>query len=71
MMAAQVDRRINVPTNKVTFFEIIGLLFDTSMIFEDELEVGPRTPLNKIDKYFYKTSSSLLRNNDRPCIPFK
>ena len=70
-MTAQVDRRVNVPMNKVTFLEFIGLLFDTSMILEDELEVGPRASLDKIYKYFFKTLSSLFRNNDRPCIPFK
>jgi hypothetical protein len=66
-----VDRRVEVPMNKVAFLEFVGLVFDTGIILEDELEDGRRTSLDKIDRYFYETISSLLRNNDRPYIPFK
>ena len=34
------------------FLEFMGLVFDTSMILEDELEDGRRTSLDKIDRYF-------------------
>jgi hypothetical protein len=58
--------------NEAVFLEFFGLLFvDTSIVLEDELEVGCRTSLDKMDGYFYATISSLLRNNDRPYIPFK
>jgi hypothetical protein len=35
--------------NKVTFLEFVGLVFDTSIISEDELEDGLRTSLDKVD----------------------
>jgi hypothetical protein len=57
--------------NMVAFLEFAGLVFDTSIILEDELEVGPRTPLDKIDCYSYGTVSSRLRYYYRPYIPFK
>jgi hypothetical protein len=58
--------------NEAVFLEFFGLLFvDTSIVLEDELEVGCRTSLDKMDGYFYANISSLLRNNDRPYIPFK
>ena len=41
------------------------------MILEDELEDGRRAPLDKIDRDFYETISSLLGYNCRPNIPFK
>ena len=57
--------------NKVALLEFVGFMFDSGIILEDELEVGCRTSLDKIDKYFYETISSLLRNDCRPYIPFK
>ncbi len=57
--------------NKNAFLEFVGLVFDTSIVLENELEVGRRTSLDKIDKYFYATISSLLRNDVRSYIPFK
>ena len=35
-------------------------MFDTGVILEDELKVGPRTSLDKYDKYFCGIISSLL-----------
>jgi hypothetical protein len=57
--------------NKVASLEFAGLVFGTSFILEDNLEDGRRTSLDKVDKYFYKTISSLLRHNGRLYIPFK
>lgn len=60
--------------NKVTFLEFVGGSFDTVIILEDELEVGCRTSLDKIDKYIYAITSCPLRNaepQDTPYIPFK
>jgi hypothetical protein len=34
-----VNGRVDVPTNKVTFLEFVGLVFDTGVILEDQLEV--------------------------------
>jgi hypothetical protein len=66
-----VDEHVEVPMNKVAFLELVGLVFDTSFILEDELEDG-RTSPDKIDRYFYETIWGLLRNNgSRPYIPFK
>jgi hypothetical protein len=70
MMTPQsVHRRVDVPNNRVTLLEFVGLVFDADMILEDELKDGRWTVLDKIDKYFYEnTISSLLRNyNDGPC----
>lgn len=57
--------------NEIDFLEFVRFVFDSSMILEDELEDVRRTPLDKIDKYFYETISSLPRYNGRPYIPFK
>jgi hypothetical protein len=38
--------------NKVAFLEFVGLVFDTGVIPEDELEDGLRAGLDKIDRYF-------------------
>ena len=70
-MTRQVDRRVDVPMHNVTLLEFLGLAFNASMILENEFEDGRRTPLDKIDRYFYKKRSSLLGNNDRFYIPFK
>ena len=64
MITPQVDRHVKVPDDKVAFLEFVGLVFDTSIILEDKLEVGPRVGLkvsiHKIDRYFYETISCLL-----------
>ena len=57
--------------NRVALLEFSGLVFDTCFILEDELYVGRRTVLDKIDKYHYKKISGLLKHNGRPYIPFK
>jgi hypothetical protein len=46
--------------NKVTLLEFMGLVFDTGMILEDQLEDGRRTSVDKIDRYFWETMSNLL-----------
>ena len=71
IMTPQTDRQVEVPMNKVAFLESVGLVLGTSINLEDEVEVERRTPLDKIDRYFYETILILLRNNDRPYIPFK
>jgi hypothetical protein len=54
----------------VAFLEFVGLAFDTGIILgiilEDELEIGRRTSLDKINRYFYKYFLSILRNNVGP-----
>ena len=60
MITPQVDRHVKVPKDKVTFLEFIGLVFDTGILLEDKLEVGLRTSLHKVDRYFYETISCLL-----------
>ena len=35
--------------NNVAFFEPVGLVFDTGIVLENELEVGRRTFLDKVD----------------------
>jgi hypothetical protein len=56
---------------EIVFLENIGPLFDTSTILEDEPEGGRRTSLNKMDRYFYATILSVLRDNCKSYIPFK
>ena len=60
MTTRQVDRHVKVPKDKVTFRERFGLVFDTVTVLEDKLEVGLRTSLDKIDRYFYETILCLL-----------
>ena len=48
-----MDKLVEVPTNNVTFLEFVGLVFDTVIIFEDELEDRLWTFLAKIDTYIY------------------
>ena len=67
MGTPKIDRHVEVQMNKVAMLEFIGLVFDTGIILDDELEDGRRTSLDKIDKYFYETISSLFGNN-RPYI---
>ena len=57
--------------NKGALLKFVGLVFDTGIVLENELEVECRTFLDEIYRYFYATISSLLRNNERPYIPFK
>ena len=52
---AEVNIRVDVPIQTVTFLELVGLVFDTGIILEDKLENGLRTSLDKIDKNFYAT----------------
>ena len=54
MITPQVDGHVKVPKDKVAFLEIDGLVFDTSIILEDKLEVELRTSLHKINRYFYE-----------------
>ena len=70
-MVPQVDRRVEAPTNRVALLEFVGLVFDAGIVFQDELKDGRRTSVDKIDRYFYETILCLLRDNDRPYIPFK
>lgn len=42
--------------NRDTFLEFIGLVFDTGIVLENELEIGRRTCLDKVDKDFYATA---------------
>ena len=62
MIRQQVDRHVKVPKDKVALLEFVGLVFNTSFILvsEDKPEVGLRTSLRKMDRYFYETISCLL-----------
>ena len=71
MTTRQVDRHVKVPKDKVTFRELFGLVFDTVTILDDKLEVGLRTSLDKIDRYFYETESCVLRSKIGYIVPFK
>ena len=57
--------------NKVALFEFVGLVFDTSIILDDKLEGRCRTSLDKIDRYFYKATSSLIRNKCQALYTFQ
>jgi hypothetical protein len=70
-MTMQVYRRVDAPTNKVTFLGSVGPVFDASMILEDELELRRRVSLDKMDKYFYENISGLFRYNGRSYIHSK
>ena len=70
IITAQMDKHVNGPDDEVAFLEFIGLVFDTSIILEDKLEVGLRTFLHKIDRYFYETISCLLWGR-MGYLPFK
>ena len=54
-----MDRHVRVPKDKVALLEFVGLVFETSIILEDKLEVGLRMSL-KMDRYFYETISCLI-----------
>ena len=71
MMTPQMDRQVKIPMNKVAFLESFGLVLATRINLEDEVEVEHRTSPDKINRYVYENISILLRNNDRPYIPFK
>ena len=45
----RLDRHVETPINRDTFFEFAGLAFDTGAVFENEFEVGHRAFLDKID----------------------
>ena len=53
MITPPVDRHVNGPDDEVALLEFVGLVFDTSIILEDKLEVGLRTFLHKMNRYFY------------------
>ena len=59
MITLQVDRHVKVPKDEIAFLEFVGLVFGTSIILEDKLEVGLWSSL-KIDRYFYENISCLL-----------
>jgi hypothetical protein len=42
-----VDIHVDIPINRVIFFEFVRLVFDIVAIFENELEVGNRRFLIK------------------------
>ena len=63
MITLQVDRHIKVPKDEIAFLEFVGLMFDSSIILEDKLEVRLWSSL-KIDRYFYeKYIVSVMRYN--------
>ena len=70
MITPQVDKHVNIPDDKVAFLEFVGLVFDTANILEDDLKVGLRTSLHKVDRYFYEIISCLLWDR-KGYIPFK
>ena len=48
-----MDRRVNVPIQKAASLEF-SAAFDANFVFEDELEVGRWTFLNKVDRHLYE-----------------
>ena len=54
-----MDIHVKFPDDKVAILDFIGLVFDTSIILEDKLEVGLRPSLHKIDRYFYENIVSI------------
>jgi hypothetical protein len=60
-----VDRHVEIPINRDTFFEFVGLVFDTGTVLENELEVGRRAFLDKIDRDIYGATVSPLNNDFR------
>ena len=70
MITPQMDRQVKVPKDKVTLLEFVRLVFDTSIIFEDKLEVRHRMFLHKRDRYLYENISCLLWDRIG-YIPFK
>ena len=66
-----MDKQARVPMYKVASLESVRLVKGTGISLEDEVDIERRTPLDKIDRYFYETISIMLRNNDRPYVPFK
>ena len=67
----KVNIHVEIPINEVTFLELVGLVFDTSIILKDKLEVRRQTSLEQVDRYFYETISKLHIDNDSHYIPFK
>jgi hypothetical protein len=57
--------------NEIEFLENFGRLYDTSTILEDELDGGRRTSLDKMNRYFYATILTMLRDDGRSYLPFK
>lgn len=51
--------------NRDTFLEFIGLVFDTGIVLENELEIGRRTCLDKVDKDFFQVNVSGATRGDR------
>ena len=66
-----LDRHVETPINRDTFFEFSGLVFDTVAVLEYELEVGRRAFLDKIDRDIYEKTLSILIKECRANIPFK
>ena len=66
-----MDRHIETPVNRNTFFEFAGLVFDTGIVFENELEVGRRASFDEIDRDIYGTVVSLIIDSVETNIPFR
>jgi hypothetical protein len=47
---ADTNIDVEIPINRVIFFEFVRLVFDIGAILENELEVGGRALLDKIDR---------------------
>jgi hypothetical protein len=55
-----VDRHVEIPINRDTFFEFVRLVFDTGAVVENELEVRHRAFLDKFDRDICANIFSLL-----------
>jgi hypothetical protein len=64
-----VDRHVEIPINRVIFFEFVRLVFDIGAVFENELEVGRRAFLDKIDRDIYELPLSRLSKSLGPTYP--
>ena len=71
ILGRKVDRHVEIPINRDIFFEFVRLVSDIGAVFENELEVGRRAFLDKIDRDVYETTLSVSIKECRANIPFK
>jgi hypothetical protein len=60
ILGRKVDRHVEIPINRDIFFEFVRLVSDIGAVFENELEVGRRAFLDKIDRDICANILSLI-----------